>query len=398
MRTRLLGAALALAVAWSLSACSTDTPVGGAQFVGSDKCGSCHTNEYATWKDTYHNKLVRPTREGMLRDALDAWAKDAKGNAGPTKGNIDGKPYKYEDVVMVVGSKWKQRYLVKNSITGNHQFMDKQWNRYLKVWEGYGQKNDWEGQCTTCHATGYKITAFDAANPAAQKFQMVERNTGCEACHGPGSKHVSTGNKADIFNPKNAPAAEADKVCGYCHIRAETYVWKTAQGNPREDVPAPKLGASYRAGLDDWTKWYTKSQSLLVGIQADAPFTGNYKGTDLDNAFFTDEKALKDNLFEARKHHQQYQEFTQSKHAKGGMSCNTCHSPHAVKGKVIDSRNSCKTCHAGTPMADYKAYMPGLGRTAGDLFVRSHTFNPAPRKGGATADDMGPPIYAYPQK
>ncbi|MEY2896356.1 MAG: hypothetical protein RL669_625, partial [Pseudomonadota bacterium] len=59
MKTRMLGAVLALAVAWGLSACSTDTPMGGAQFVGSDKCGSCHTNEYATWKDTYHNKMVR---------------------------------------------------------------------------------------------------------------------------------------------------------------------------------------------------------------------------------------------------------------------------------------------------------------------------------------------------
>ncbi|MEF9944928.1 MAG: hypothetical protein RR758_12185, partial [Burkholderiaceae bacterium] len=137
MKIRVFGAALALAVAGGLTGCTTDSPMGSAQFVGSDKCGTCHTQEFASWKDTYHNKMVRPTREGMLKDALDGWAKDAKGNAGPTKGNVDGKPYPYDDVVMVVGSKWKQRYLVKNAATGNHQFLDKQWNRYLKIWEGY---------------------------------------------------------------------------------------------------------------------------------------------------------------------------------------------------------------------------------------------------------------------
>lgn len=390
-----LSAAAGLLIGSSLSARAAE-----AQFVGSEKCGTCHAQEFASWKDTYHNKLVRPTREGMLKDALEAWAKDSKGNAGPTKGNIDGKAYAYDDVVMVVGSKWKQRYLVKNPGTGNHQFLDKQWNRYLKVWEGYGQKNDWETACTTCHATGYKITSYDPANPATQKSTFSEKNTGCEACHGPGSLHVASLGKTKLYNPgKVANKAEADKVCGYCHIRNENYAWKTAQGHPREDMPAPTMGQTYRAGTDDWTQWYlSRAQNLLVGIQPGSPFFASYKGTDLDNAFFTDEKAVKDNIFSARKHHEQYQEFIQSKHAKNGMGCSDCHSPHAVKGKTIDSRETCKSCHANTPMADYKAFMPGLGRTAGDLFVRSHTFNPAPRKGGATADDMGPPVYAYPQK
>jgi len=51
---------------------------------------------------------------------------------------------------------------------------------------------------------------------------MSEHNTGCEACHGPGSTHVQSRAKADIFNPKNASKADADKVCGYCHIPPRT--------------------------------------------------------------------------------------------------------------------------------------------------------------------------------
>ena len=189
MRAIRWAALLATVVGAALfSGCSTDSSsASGKSFVGSEKCSGCHTNEYATWKDTYHNKMVRTPREALLKDALDNWAKDSKGNAGPTKGNISGTPAKLDDVVYVIGSKWKQRYLVKNPATGNHQFLDKQWNAYTKLWEGYGQKNDWETQCATCHATGYRITSYDPASTAAMKTQMSEHNTGCEACHGPGA-------------------------------------------------------------------------------------------------------------------------------------------------------------------------------------------------------------------
>jgi hypothetical protein len=63
-----------------------------------------------------------------------------------------------------------------------------------------------------------------------------------------------------------------------------------------------------------------------------------------------------------------------------------------VKGKTIDPLASCTSCHGDK----YKArdMMPGLGRTAGDLFMRSHTFNPNPRKGGATSTDLKEPVYA----
>ena len=125
--------------------------------------------------------MVRETRDGLLKDARDNWAKDSKGNAGPTKANITGTPAKLDDVVYVIGSKWKQRFLVKNPNTGNHQFLDKQWNRVSNAWEGYGQKNDWETQCATCHATGYRITSYDPKNTAAMKTTMSEHNTGCDS-------------------------------------------------------------------------------------------------------------------------------------------------------------------------------------------------------------------------
>jgi hypothetical protein len=57
------------------------------------------------------------------------------------------------DVVYVVGSRWKQRYLVKNPATGNLQFMDNSGTPSTSN-GAVRPKNDWETQCATPR-TGY---------------------------------------------------------------------------------------------------------------------------------------------------------------------------------------------------------------------------------------------------
>jgi len=384
----------AVVLAGCTSGISTSTD---KQFVGSDKCQTCHQAEFASWKNTWHSKMVRTAKDGLLKDAGDNWAKDSKGNAGPTKTNISGAPAKMEDVVYVVGSRWKQRFLVPNPASGGHQFLDKQWNTIHKQWEPYGQKNTWEGQCSTCHATGYKVMAVNDKG-AVTKWAMSEQNIGCEACHGPGSGHAVAGDKRQIFNPKNASLAESSKVCGYCHIRVENYQYRTPEGNPSEFLPHPQIGQSYKAGSDDWTTWYP-DKLLLVGIQADDPISKNYPNTDLNNAFFLDEAAQKSGFFEARKHHEQYQEHLQSAHHKKNVAgCVTCHTPHSTKAqpKPVAAADSCKGCHGAA--TDLDKTMPGLASTAQNLFVRAHTFNPkiGERKGGPTVPAAAPePAYFY---
>jgi predicted CXXCH cytochrome family protein len=384
--------ALALAVG---AGCTTEPKkvASADQFVGSEKCGTCHVAEYNSWKATNHAKMVRPAGEALLRDAGVNWAKDSKGNAGPTKANITGTPAKMEDVVYVVGSYWKQRYLVKNPNTGNHQFLDKQWNRMTKVWEPYGQKNDWETVCATCHATGYTLTAYDPKEPAKQKFKMSEHNTGCESCHGPGAKHVASRSKADVFNPAKATKEQSSLVCGYCHVRKENAFFKTAQGHAREDQPHPMLGESYKAGTDDWRTWYP-DKMLIPGALPGQPVSKNYPDTDLNNAFFLDDKAKQWDSYDARKHHQEWQEYTQSAHYKKNLlACSDCHSPHSVPNKAkIEAKATCKGCHGDAYNVD--KIMPGLAQTAVGLFMRSHTFNKSQdRPGGLTA--TGEPEYYY---
>jgi cytochrome c553 len=133
-----------------------------------DTCGTCHQGESRSLKDTYQAKMVRPASEALLAEAVDHWVRDSKGNAGPPTGNIDGNVYALADVQMVVGSKWKQRYLVRNPATGYHQFLDKQWNSYTRLWEDYGQKHAWETLCTTCHVADFRVEGQDAIAAGVQ--------------------------------------------------------------------------------------------------------------------------------------------------------------------------------------------------------------------------------------
>ena len=362
------------------------------EFVGSQSCKMCHAEEFKSWKETYHSKIVQPKKTGILKDVVAKWATDGK-NPGPTVSNVTGKPAKLEDVQYVVGSKWKQRFLVKNEQTGNLQFMNKQFNRLSGEWENYGNKNDWNTMCGTCHTTGYRILEVDKATGKTLKSEFSEISVGCEACHGPGAKHIKSARKdkkKTIFNPASVSIKDQSKVCGYCHIRLDNEMYKSAQGTPREDLPAPKLGDTYKAG-DDWTKWYPE-HVVIPGVHANQPFDKEYTG-DVKGLFKTDEFAKANGVYEEAKHHQQYQGFLQSKHYQSGLlSCITCHTPHAGKGKwkKVPS-GACIKCHDDSYTVE--KYMPNTGKTADNLFVRTHTFAKNPRKGGKGAADMGAPAY-----
>ncbi len=369
MRRKIMAAAV-------MALCSTglvaSAMAAGDEFVGSAKCKMCHKAEYESWQNSsLHSKMVRSKDDGILKAVVDKWATDGT-NPGPTKGNVTGKAFALADVKMVVGgSKWKQRFLVTDETTGYHQFMDKQFNVVSGQWEPYGNKNDWEFICGTCHTTGYRLTSYDPQNPKAAKASFTEANVGCEACHGPGAKHVSGVKKGTIWNPAKQSKAEQTRACGYCHNRIENEAFKTPQGNPREDLPTPKVGDSFKPS-DDWTKWYPE-HAIMPGIQPEDKFDAEYHG-DLKGLFILDETSKKNGVYEEAKHHQQYQGFLQSKHYKNDiLSCNDCHSPHA--GKKITAKvakDTCKTCHNDT--YSYEKIMPGTAGTAKNLTVRTHTF------------------------
>lgn len=392
MKKHVVVTAVAGALMLGLTAVAGAAKAPKKEFAGSESCKKCHAEEYKTWKESYHSKMVRKKDDGILKGVVEKWATDGA-NPGPSKGNVTGKEFKLDDVEYVVGSKWKQRFLVKNDQTSGLQFLNKQYNSMSGKWENYGNKNDWNTICGTCHTTGYRIVEYDAKfgkHGRTVKDTFSEMNVGCEACHGPGAKHVKSKSKKDIYSFAGKSKAEQSKVCGYCHNRIENEQFATAQGNPREDLPAPKIGDTYKPG-DDWTKWYPE-HAVMPGIQPEDKIDADYTG-DLKGLFIKDEKSKEMGAYDSAKHHQEYQEFMQSKHYKNDvLSCTSCHGGlhGSKKAPVKDAKVSCASCHDASYTIE--KYMPGTGKTADNLFVRSHTFNKKQtRPGGPTV--KGEPVY-----
>ncbi len=70
--------------------------------------------------------------------------------------------------------------------------------------------------CVSCHG---ELADSLAMTPHGdiRGFQAPRGQTGCEACHGPGSLHVESNAAGDIVNPATAPSALAAQACLECH-------------------------------------------------------------------------------------------------------------------------------------------------------------------------------------
>jgi hypothetical protein len=62
-------------------------------------------------------------------------------------------------------------------------------------------------KCYSCHTTGYNL----------ETKAFVERNIGCEACHGPGEKYVAMMMRGEAEKGGEIAMENAKKSCGKCH-------------------------------------------------------------------------------------------------------------------------------------------------------------------------------------
>ncbi len=162
---------------------------------GSQKCLQCHDQHYEGWKSTLHSKMEQPV---VPEDP----GKTVKGDFSSDDPVLT---FGLDDVDMLVGSRFKQRYAKK--IGDDFYMLGAQWNVEARQWVKYQPKNDWWAAesiypsewnkrptsrlCEGCHTTGFNV----------ETKELVERNIACESCHGAGARHAESQEKADIINP-----------------------------------------------------------------------------------------------------------------------------------------------------------------------------------------------------
>ena len=262
-----------------------------AHYVGSASCQKCHAAIYARWKKTPMANVVRDPREHP-----DAIIPDLRTN------NI--ARFTVDDVALVYGSKWKQRYFTR--IGDDYYPLPVQWDVGTKQWLKYHVPDkgaDWwtafypsdnmqrptGPTCDGCHSVNYDI----------HTRQVTEWNVGCERCHGPGSEHIAHPTRTNIVSPAQMDAVASNDTCIQCH----------SQGEPRAGLIG---GKAY-----DWPVGYHVGLRLADYWKLDTPALGQ-----TDFLYFADGTAHKNRM--------QGNDFVQSVMYRHGVTCATCHDVHGT--------------------------------------------------------------------
>lgn len=105
--------------------------------------------------------------------------------------------------------------------------------------------------CGTCH----EDLAKEFARNPHHNVETGDKHGGpvwtgkaCEACHGPGSKHIESLSAADIRNPSKLPAADVDRTCLGCHRNGPTHVGRVENSHARDLVPCTSCHSVHARG------------------------------------------------------------------------------------------------------------------------------------------------------
>lgn len=437
-------------------------------YVGAPVCAGCHAKEVDAWRGSHHDLAMQePTDKTVLGDF--------KGTKFSHKGvvstffkrgdvfyvNTDGPDGKLADfpVKYVFGVTPLQQYLVEFP-GGRLQALSIAWDSRPKAaggqrWfhlypkEKIGHKDplhwtgiyqNWNLQCAECHSTGLRKN-YDAATNS-YRTHWRELNVSCEACHGPGSRHVDWAKTASKPYPADDrkgfadasasrwgeawsfPAAGAryarrdrpadpavNNACAACHARRGTIGDRDRPGAPLADthqlalLTAPNYHADGQQREEVYT-WgsFLQSRMFQHGVtcmDCHEPHTAKLRAAG--NALCTRCHAAA--AFDSPKHH-----FHKADDA--GAQCVACHMPttnymvidarrdHGMRvpqpdlSKRIDSPDACTQCHAGKT-ADWAA--SALDGWLGKQWRQRPNFGPVLHAGTTQGIKAAPGLLALAQ-
>jgi predicted CXXCH cytochrome family protein len=327
-----------------------------AQYVGVDACQPCHTAETAEWRQSQHDAAMAEASETtVLGDFNDATFTHAgitstffrrDGRFFVRTDGPDGKLADYQ-IKYTFGVYPLQQYLVEFP-DGRLQALSIAWDTHAG--KAHGQRwfhlypkerithddelhwtraaQNWNFTCADCHSTALRKN-YD---PAANRFQTTwaEINVGCEACHGPGSRHLAW---AAAMKAGRSTADDGTQGLNVRFDERHGVTWApNAAGNAVRSHP--------RTGereIEVCAQCHARRGQIAEGYEAGKPFLDYYRPMLLTSPLYYPDGQQRDEVFI-------WGSFQQSKMFSKGVTCSDCHNPHS--GKVRAEGNTlCASCH-----------------------------------------------------
>ena len=378
-----------LAALWAFHAYATRKPLEADDALASvpaQACAACHKDNYDSWHRTYHRTMTRDAAPDTVKGDFDNAVYDYQGlktklvregdrffmdTVDPEwarrkfmGGDRAGPPrYRRFSVDRTVGSHWVQEYMHKEPsgrylrLPVVYHITDKRWvhahGAFLApetddFW-GKSRGFAWNDTCLFCHNTSPVKNPLPGPRPnevVGYDTQVAELGISCEACHGPGGRHVrlhtegTIGDDQYIVHPEKLGVRRRDEICARCHGA----IWPRAEKWDAKTVRDPFLAGQE---LGKFNHFYFSEAELAILAGQRPRNTKPARPEADDGRFWGDGTPLTTAL--------EYTGMALSacyQKGEGKLSCLSCHSMHTddpnhlLKPKMR-TNEACYQCHEG---------------------------------------------------
>ena len=329
-----------------------------AAYVGAQACARCHPQEHAAWVSSDHARAMQIANETTVlgdfadrRFAYGAVTSTFSRREGRYMVRTDGPDGKLADfeIKYTFGVRPLQQYLIELP-GGRLQALSLAWDarprevggqRWFHLYPNEKidfrdelhwtrRQQNWNYMCADCHSTNVRKNYDPAANRYATTWSEI--NVACEACHGPGSRHVAW---AGATRPGQTYDANDRKGLTMVLHERRGVQWTIdpASGNAKRSAAratALELGVCAQC--------HSRRSQISSDYVAGRPFLEHYLPALLMPPLYWSDGQQRDEVYT-------WGSFLESRMHAAGVTCSDCHEPHSQKLRARGNQ-VCAQCHA----------------------------------------------------
>lgn len=345
---------------WTFGFANAEALTDAPTFAGAQACAGCHPAETEHWKSSHHALAMQKasaatvlgdfagatvTRHGVTTAFFREGEKFMVRTEGP-----DGAQHDYE-IAYTFGVDPLQQYLIafpggryqalgiawdsRPKDQGGQRWFDLYPDQSLHAGDGLhwtGRDQTWNYQCSSCHSTNLQKNYDLATDSYATRWSDV--NVACEACHGPGSRHIGWAKARETANPAPPPPEARNMGLTIQLAPAAKDAWRM---NPDTGIARRSEPLSSHAELDLCAGCHARRKVIAKNPGAGTPFLQSFLPALLDPGLYHADGQIDGEVFE-------YGSFIQSRMYQAGVSCSDCHEPHSLTLRA-PGNGLCAQCH-----------------------------------------------------
>jgi tetratricopeptide (TPR) repeat protein len=334
-------------------------------YVGVSSCEECHAEETERWRGSHHATAMQEASEktvlGDFADARFTYAGVRSRffrQAGAYFVRTDGPGGRTGDyrVRYALGSFPVQQYLIEMP-GGRYQALGIAWDarprkqggqRWFALYpdERVDHRSDlhwtkstqnWNSRCAECHATNVRKGYRWPQDQFATTFSAAA--VSCEACHGPGSRHVAWGRSARARGRQ--ATGDPGLVVRFGERRSRSWQMDVVRG-----IAKPTRFQESRVEVETCARCHARRELLTEEYWPGRPLSATHRPALLEPGLYYADGQAQGETYE-------WGSFLQSRMYAAGVTCADCHDAHDQKLKV-GRDEVCASCHQPEKFATRK--------------------------------------------